>query len=45
MEVRSMKQDLSRGFEYVHMGEYVGILKFSGGSFALMPMRAGGGRP
>jgi phosphosulfolactate synthase (CoM biosynthesis protein A) len=77
MEVRSMKQDLSRGFEYVHinqregkprscgiteirgpyyppmgkryladiletMGEYVDILKFSGGSFALMPMRAGG---
>jgi len=75
MEVQAMKQDLSRGFEYVHinhregkprtsgvteirgpyyapmgkryladiletMGEFVDILKFSGGSFALMPKRA-----
>jgi phosphosulfolactate synthase (CoM biosynthesis protein A) len=75
MEVQAMKQDLSRGFEYVHinqregkprtsgiteirgpyyapmgkryladiletMGEYVDILKFSGGSFALMPKKA-----
>jgi len=77
MGVNVMKQDISRGFEYVHinrregkpltcgiteircpyhaprgkrylkdiletMGEYVNIPKISGGSFALMPKRAGG---
>jgi phosphosulfolactate synthase (CoM biosynthesis protein A) len=36
MEVQAMKHDLES------MGEYVDILKFSGGSFALMPKQAGG---